>query len=200
MPPSAPTTLRRLTANWRALAGRADPFFDQVLAAQGEHMRCGPGCDACCQQDLALCLLEGIVLLSGLERLPDPERQALAQAALIGAPPCPLLDARGQCTLYDVRPIICRTHGLPILYREEGQAEGSLSVCHLNFTGCEIPAGAVLDGGVLSAGLVMADGLVRQELGLPPGEERFKVSELVAGGWDSLPDGASRVILSAPSP
>ena len=181
------TQIQRITANWHALAARADHFFDQVLASQRPHMQCGPGCDACCRQDLALCTLEALALLAGLEQLPVKQRTALADAAAHGASPCPLLREDGRCHLYQHRPIICRTHGLPILYQEQGAEQSSLSVCHLNFTGTDPPAGAVLNGGVLSAGLAVADALARQELGLSPGEDRITVSALVAHGWSSFP-------------
>ena len=186
-------SLARLTANWRTLAARADQFFDQVFAGHGARMLCGPGCDACCQQDLAVLPLEALAILAGLERMPSEERRPLRQAARDGAPPCPLLrPGDGRCALYEHRPIICRTHGLPVLYREEGREEGSLSVCHLNFTDGDVPGEIVLDGGVLAAALALADRLVRQELGLPPGEDRIQITALVAGGWGSFPASAPR--------
>ncbi len=190
-------TLEQLTANWRALAARADQFFEQILASHSASMRCGPGCDACCQQDLALLPLEALALLAGLDQLSPEQRRPLQRAARAGAPPCPLLAPEsGRCNLYESRPIICRTHGLPVLYREhsEGAEEGAaeLSVCHLNFTEGDVPGDAVLDGGVLTAALSVADRLVRQELGLPPGEDRIQLSTLVAGGWESFPASAAR--------
>ena len=181
--------IQRITANWSALAARADHFFGQVLASQRAHMQCGPGCDACCRQDLALCTLEAFVLLTGLDQLPPDQRASSARAAKHGAPPCALLGDGGRCVAYEHRPIICRTHGLPILYQEQGSEQGSLSVCHLNFTSDDPPADAVLNGGVLSAGLAVADGLARQELALVPGDDRVTVSALVAHGWDSFPGG-----------
>jgi Fe-S-cluster containining protein len=37
------------------------------------------------------------------------------------------------CTIYKSRPIICRTHGLPLLFTTE-DGEWQLSACELNFT------------------------------------------------------------------
>ncbi|MFW5781021.1 MAG: YkgJ family cysteine cluster protein [Bacteroidota bacterium] len=39
----------------------------------------------------------------------------------------------GLCTIYNYRPIICRTHGLPLLYVNEDD-NWELYVCDLNFT------------------------------------------------------------------
>ena len=45
---------------------------------------------------------------------------------------CPLL-VDDQCSIYDSRPIICRTQGLPLLYEaEDGNSE--VDFCPLNFT------------------------------------------------------------------
>jgi Fe-S-cluster containining protein len=38
-----------------------------------------------------------------------------------------------KCTIYEARPIICRTHGLPLLFVGE-QGNWELSACELNFT------------------------------------------------------------------
>jgi Fe-S-cluster containining protein len=38
-----------------------------------------------------------------------------------------------KCTIYASRPVICRTHGLPLLYANN-EGEWELSACELNFT------------------------------------------------------------------
>jgi Fe-S-cluster containining protein len=50
---------------------------------------------------------------------------------------CPFL-VNGHCSIYGSRPLICRTHGLPLLYMSED--EWQMSWCELNFTGNNIPA------------------------------------------------------------
>lgn len=45
--------------------------------------------------------------------------------------PCPLLDERGVCLIYDYRPMICRTHGLPNI-DSSGESFSDLC-CTLNF-------------------------------------------------------------------
>lgn len=46
---------------------------------------------------------------------------------------CPLLED-DRCTIYDDRPIICRSHGLPIQYIDES-GDKQRDVCPLNFAG-----------------------------------------------------------------
>ena len=43
----------------------------------------------------------------------------------------------GLCSIYESRPVICRTHGLRLLYMGADQWE--LSYCELNFTGRNVP-------------------------------------------------------------
>lgn len=55
---------------------------------------------------------------------------------------CRFLDADGSCSIYEVRPIICRTHGAPVSWMEEddggGNKEESRDVCPLNFEGVNL--------------------------------------------------------------
>jgi Fe-S-cluster containining protein len=43
--------------------------------------------------------------------------------------PCPALSERGECTIYESRPLVCRTFGLPL--RDGDRYIGD--VCELNF-------------------------------------------------------------------
>ena len=44
-----------------------------------------------------------------------------------------ILIADGCCTLYEDRPIICRTHGYPLQSEFRVKTQSHVSVCHLNF-------------------------------------------------------------------
>jgi len=47
---------------------------------------------------------------------------------------CAFLDEQGACRIYDVRPYVCRTQGLPLrwLDEHEGQTVEFRDICHLN--------------------------------------------------------------------
>ena len=70
----------------------------------------------------------------------DPEHRACAL----------LVDNR--CTVYAERPLICRSHGLPVQHRDD---DGSthVEVCPLNFTGVAPPPASVLVLDALNAPL-----------------------------------------------
>ena len=86
-------------------------------------LRCGPGCSDCCMQFSVLPLeaafiaeiLQAKILVAGNDR----EK-------------CLLL-ADDLCQVYEVRPVICRTQGLPLGYVDEVAGAIEVSACPLNF-------------------------------------------------------------------
>ena len=128
---------------YRALVAKVDGFFDRVFARYSDRMKCAEGCSECCGVQLTLSPVEARELAGFLETLPAPERARLAARAdslRDAAGPCPALDDDGRCAVYAARPLICRSHGvpmrtpralsLPVLDERDG-----LAVCHLNFEG-----------------------------------------------------------------
>lgn len=77
---------------------------------------------------------------------------------------CPLL-SEAQCMLYEARPIICRTHGLPLVVTEGD--EKRVDVCPLNCRNLEkLPGEAVLDLERINTLLVSVNVLYLKEFGL----------------------------------
>jgi hypothetical protein len=72
-----------------------------------------------------------------------------------GAGRCAALDGGGRCRIYGARPLVCRSHGVPIRLRDRGLPV--VQACHRNFT-CTAPdADCVLDQTTLSATLFAVD-------------------------------------------
>lgn len=66
-------------------------------------------------------------------KLTQQAREALESEARGEAVACPML-VEDRCAIYQSRPLICRTQGLPLLVEaEDGGAE--VDFCPLNFTG-----------------------------------------------------------------
>lgn len=88
---------------------------------------------------------------------------------------CPLLVA-DRCLLYEARPIICRTHGLPVLATEgDGRR---IDVCPLNCRDIkQLPGQAVLNLEQLNTLLVSVNVLYLREFGLKL-PERIRLEEL----------------------
>lgn len=132
------------------MTDKIDAFFARVETRHGDDMQCATGCSNCCHVRLTITTVEARAITTYLAVLPAPMRAALAaQARDQALDRCAALDAAGRCRIYDVRPVICRSHGAPIRTRV-----GSLPViqnCHHNFTHTTPDADCVLDQETLSA-------------------------------------------------
>lgn len=129
--------------NYRRLVTRIDRRCREIEAAQQGHIVCRKGCDECCRH-ISVFAVEAVAMARALSMLAPTDialiRRQAASAQLDG--PCPLL-FEGVCLLYDARPIICRTHGLPILLSQEGKPR--VDFCPKNFSGiAAIPGDAAI--------------------------------------------------------
>ncbi|HNT26901.1 MAG TPA: YkgJ family cysteine cluster protein [bacterium] len=118
-------------ARYLELRDRMDELSARLTALHGENITCREGCTACCV-NFTVFPVEFHAILSEMERDGvKPESIPFDTTATCG------FLHEGLCRIYRYRPIICRTHGLPILYLDdEGDApEWRVSFCELNFTG-----------------------------------------------------------------
>ncbi len=92
-----------------------------------KHMKCRNRCDLCCI-DFSVFPVEFYFILNELKKIDfEPEKYESTEDEI-----CVFLK-NSSCTIYQQRPIMCRTHGLPLLYaNDDGDYE--LSACELNFT------------------------------------------------------------------
>lgn len=131
------------------LRGRIDEHFDAALARSPDQMQCRAGCARCCHQRFGVFEVEGHRVRSALAALgrrdPALRQRVRGQADdPEAAHHCALL-VDDRCAVYEERPMICRTHGLPTLVREEPGQPGTLQGCPLNFTTAPPPGRSVLD-------------------------------------------------------
>ena len=130
--------------NYRRLISRLDDLCRGITEQFHAAIACRDGCDGCCRH-LSLFPVEAAALAAALRELPRLERQRLRERARDYPPnhPCPLLEGH-RCTLYAARPLICRTHGLPLLMNRDGVR--LVDYCPLNFQGISsLPGGAVIN-------------------------------------------------------
>lgn len=139
-----PTAIDRHLANYRTLVERVDALCRQIETDFRSQIVCRRGCDSCCRH-LSLFWVEGVALAQALENWPAPTAARIRERARLSSVdgPCPLLED-GACLLYVARPLICRTHGLPLLV-SAGEAR-RLDYCPENFQDIDaLPAAAVID-------------------------------------------------------
>lgn len=119
--------MKAKTESYVKFREKADQLSHKLEKMHRPHLACKLGCDLCCM-DYSIFPLEFYHIANALT-----ERQV--KLDLHVAPKtegCVFLKDH-KCTIYEERPVICRTHGLPLLYVNE-EEEWELSACELNFT------------------------------------------------------------------
>lgn len=145
------TTRDDLGATLVQLRRRVDTHFDAAVARSPRAFRCGEGCDACCHVRIGVFAVEAAPLREALARLAREDPALRDRVRMQADDPghqdrCALL-VGGRCAVYDQRPLICRSHGLPVLAADPGAAPGAplqLDHCPLNFTDDPPPRASML--------------------------------------------------------
>lgn len=164
-------------ANYQSLLDKVDDLCRGIVDRLGEAITCHPGCSSCCLA-ISVFPVEAVAMIAAADRLPKEQLQQLKEHLARwreGDECCPLLKDH-QCLLYEARPIICRTHGLPILLIEAD--ERRIDVCPKNCQGLDhLPGEAVLDLNRLNTLLAAVNALYLREFGirLP---ERVPIAQL----------------------
>lgn len=94
-----------------------------------EHTKCRKGCDECCI-NFSVLAVEFFSILDSIKDHPPKMNLSDDSKCLF------LVDH--ACQIYDHRPYICRSHGLPILNMDEAGEQWELSYCPLNFTDVDV--------------------------------------------------------------
>lgn len=110
--------MSRVLDNYRQLTTRIDALCKGIESALGEQITCSEGCSSCCTA-ITIFPVEAAALREAVDSLDEQTaefiRKHVDQKA--SGERCPLL-SHNRCLLYAERPIICRTHGLPVIYTE----------------------------------------------------------------------------------
>ncbi|HEV7555779.1 MAG TPA: YkgJ family cysteine cluster protein [Kofleriaceae bacterium] len=110
------------------LTEKIDAFFARVEARHPVDIECRTGCSDCCHVRLTITAAEAESIRTLVASWPAERRAALA-AISAPADRCAALDAGGRCSIYDARPVVCRSHGVPVRLGKSLPV-----VCHRNFT------------------------------------------------------------------
>ena len=140
-------TMKQLRNTLISFQRKTDQFFEQVLKKHSTQMSCQKKCSMCCHQQFSVFSWEAWLIEAWFKEL-SQETQALIKAQWKNLnkssidenlSPCAFL-YDDQCSIYESRPVICRTQGLALKLSHE-----KMDWCPLNFQK-EIPeAGDVLN-------------------------------------------------------
>jgi len=170
-----------LLLNYRNLIARIDSLTRGIAEELQSSITCHAGCSSCCTS-ITIFPVEAAALNAALDGLPSEESAAIRKqvASNVEGERCPLL-LDNRCILYENRPVICRTHGLPITFSENNNQ--LLDCCPLNPLDCKsLPGSAVIDLDRLNALLVAVNSLFLKESGFnSESMQRLTIVEAVAG-------------------
>ena len=152
---------------------RVDAFADAVSRRRGSEINCGPGCDGCCRVQLTLSPVEARAVSAYVLQLSGDVQARLLERVRAGDDAgarrdgrCVMLEDDGRCAVYDARPLVCRTQGLPLRYPKGtvpieavmAKAAGAdITWCPLNFPTTAPEAGDVLDAERVDAMLALVN-------------------------------------------
>ena len=103
----------------------------ELAACHGPRLQCERGCSDCCVDELTVFAVEA-------ERIRRNQGELLREGSPHPPGACAFLDAQGACRIYEDRPYVCRTQGLPLRWLEEtgdGQGVEYRDICTLNEAG-----------------------------------------------------------------
>jgi Fe-S-cluster containining protein len=129
--------------NYRNLLTRVDRRLESIQRRYPGHIACHRGCDCGCR-NLSVFPIEALSLVKAIQDLSEERGAKIRQrAAAASFWDCPLLEDQA-CSMYAFRPVICRTHGFPLLTYYKGQP--SIGYCRNNFKDMSsIPDDACID-------------------------------------------------------
>ena len=172
--------MNSLLDNYQQLVTKIDQLCQGITADLGEQITCSAGCSGCCSA-ITIFPVEAAALHDALAALPAQEAETIRQHVRRQATGegCPLL-LNQRCLLYSARPIICRTHGLPIVYSEDGERKSDC--CPLNLAGSGSVVGSnTVDLDKLNTLLVAVNALYLSQAGLEDSPERVSIADVIGG-------------------
>lgn len=118
------------------LQENASGFFEKISLKHNDKMECKKGCSKCCQTDISVFEIEAdrIEEWFYIQNLEEQEGLLELWKKPNQESYCTFL-YNDQCTIYESRPLICRTQGLPLFVA----SENLLDYCPLNFKAGDPP-------------------------------------------------------------
>lgn len=130
------------------IANLIEKEFERNREKYGNKIKCSRGCSQCCHQIFNITLIDEYVIRKSIINLPELQRNTLKSKAKnyianfktvdfkseeyskTPGIPCPALGEKGECTIYEGRPLICRRFGPPIF---DYKNPTHIYSCELNF-------------------------------------------------------------------
>jgi hypothetical protein len=127
-PPQASPTAEQLQELLTRFYEEVDQRSQVISDMNKERLHCQKGCSSCCVDGITVFQVEA-------DRIKQAHRQLLAEETPHDKGACAFLDAEGACRIYEHRPYVCRSQGLPLRWLDEtpdGREVEMRDICPLN--------------------------------------------------------------------
>jgi uncharacterized protein len=105
-----------------------DDVARPLAERHAQRLQCRAGCHSCCTDGITVFEIEA-------DRIVARHQELLEHGVPHAEGACAFLDGDGRCRIYESRPYVCRTQGLPLRWIEEddeGGAYEARDICPLN--------------------------------------------------------------------
>ena len=126
--PFLPPPVDNIVTAYKNLTAELDQQMQALIRQRlPTLLHCRPGCTNCCIGFTVL-PLEAAILL----HVPGSEKRPAVKSSQENR--CLFLLENGHCSVYDRRPILCRTQGLALAYIDHESGTIEVSACPINFS------------------------------------------------------------------
>ncbi|MCL2220499.1 MAG: YkgJ family cysteine cluster protein [Chitinispirillia bacterium] len=122
--------LQTILANYKTLCDYCDGIWQRVRETYPREIACRKGCGTCCELQ-SVSRLEAYIITAYINGIDDKKPLTGKGKRKRSGHICPFLRDKA-CVIYEVRPIICRTHGL-ILRSTDFPGAHHAGSCPYNF-------------------------------------------------------------------
>jgi len=126
--PLSPQSSVLSTGSIEVIHDDVDTRVRELTGEHGKRLTCARGCFGCCVDDLTVFEVEA-------EKIRHRYPELLAHAEPHAPGRCAFLGAEGECRVYEARPYVCRTQGLPLRWIDEEEMVEYRDICELNEAG-----------------------------------------------------------------
>jgi Fe-S-cluster containining protein len=129
---------RSALETYKKLSEKVSDKFNDIYKKYQNHIACGRGCHQCCVRGLTVNDVEKAAIAEFLGEHPESRSLIKSQGHASHSPYCEMLLQDGSCGIYGARPLVCRSHGVPLnLVEQETSLKSDvlpIDVCPLNFS------------------------------------------------------------------
>lgn len=156
---TTPNNVENFLLNYKNLVKKIDEKCHSITEQYNQYINCKKGCSQCCKLEAVFPVEAVSIALSIIDNKINFKTTRENDF-------CNFLN-EDICTIYKERPIICRTHGYPIFFEEDGRQKADC--CSMNFTdiGENLGSNAFIDIDKINNLLYTINSLFIKELNLP---------------------------------